>query len=341
MNKIILVSGNLDSANSYEYNNFLKPLENMGKEILTFDFIKTMNDCGREVMNQKLLSYVNEELPNLVIFVPQTDEFIPNIIDAIGKKTQTLAYFFDDMWRIDFSLFWSNHYNYITTSDINGVNKFKQAGHENVIYSPFACNTEIYKKKELTKVHDVSFVGSYNPYREWFINILKKNGINVKTWGLGWNTKMLSTEEMINVFNQSRINLNLSNNICWDIRYLVDSNRSIRKSINIWKQTYLATRQSDFKTVEQIKGRHFEINACGGFQLSYYVEGLEKFYDIGQEISIYNSPFDLVEKTKYFLQNEYERESIASSGYLRTQKMHSMEKRFHYIFEQINFLTNK
>ena len=105
MNTIILVSGNLNPTNSYEYHNFLKPLENMGKEVLTFDFKEIMNDCGREQMNQRLLSFVKENSADLVFFVPQTDEFIPKIIDAIGQHTLTLAYFYDDMWRIDFSRF--------------------------------------------------------------------------------------------------------------------------------------------------------------------------------------------------------------------------------------------
>ena len=341
MNRIILVLGNIDPTNSYEYHNFLKPLENLGNEVLTFDFKTIMNVFGREQMNNQLLDLVKETKPSLVIFVPHTDEFIPNIVDEIGRFSITLCYFFDDMWRIEFSRFWAKHFHFVTTSDVNGITKFKQVGHENVIYSPFACNTQVYIKKELPKIYDVTFVGGYNPYREWYINILKKEGINVKTWGLGWKTKMLSTEEMINVFNQSRINLNLSNNICWDIRYLVDTSRSIRKSINIWKQTYLASRQPDFKTVEQIKGRHFEINACGGFQLSYYVEGLENFFDIGQEISLYFSPEDLSQKIKYYLLHENELNLIALRGFQRTQQNHSMEKRFHHIFEQINYLKNK
>lgn len=336
MDKILLVAGNLDPAYSYEFHNFLKPLEKMGHKVLTFDFIKSMNDYGREVMNQKLLSYVIEELPNLVIFVPQTDEFIPNIIDAIGQQTVTLAYFFDDMWRIDFSRFWAQHFNFVTTSDVNGIKKFKEAGHENVIYSPFACNTDIYRKKNLPKIYDVTFVGGFNPYREWYINSLKKEGIDVNTWGIGWNTNMLSSEEMINVFNQSRINLNLSNNICWDIRYLLNNNRPLRKTLQIWKHSILAFRKSDFKTVEQVKGRHFEINACGGFQLSFYVEGLEKLYNIGEEISIYNSPYDLVQKVKFYLQNEDEREHIALHGLERTLREHQMKQRFENIFEQIN-----
>jgi len=340
--KIILVAGDLDPKKSYEFHNFLKPLEKMGNEVIPFDFIKILRVSGREKMNLKLLSFVKEHLPDMVIFIPQKDEFFPKTIDDVGKHSQTLGYFYDDMWRIKYSNFWASHFNFVTTSDIDGVKKFNEAGHTNVIYSPFSCNTEIYCNKNLPKLYDVSFVGGYSPHREWYINNLKKEGINVKVWGVGWGSKMLSSQDMINVFNQSRINLNLSNNICWDIRYLLDFNRSFKKTLHIWKQTFLARRKSDIKTVEQVKGRHFEINACGGFQLSYYVNGLEKLYNIGEEISLFFSPEDLVQKIKYFLKYENERELIASRGLNRTSKEHTMEKRFHFIIEQMKKLqTNK
>tara|TARA_B110000305_G_scaffold238005_1_gene302507 strand:+ start:731 stop:1246 length:516 start_codon:yes stop_codon:yes gene_type:complete len=171
---------------------------------------------------------------------------------------------------------------------------------------------------------------------------LKNEGINVKVWGNGWKSKMLSSEDMINVFNQSRINLNLSNNICWDIRYLFDFNRSFKKTLHIWKSTFLTIFKSDIKTVEQVKGRHFEINACGGFQLSYNVNGLDKLYNIDEEIALFYSPEDLVKKIKYYLKHEDERELIASHGLNRTSKEHTMEKRFHFIIEQMKKLqTNK
>ena len=335
MKNILLVAGPLDPIKSYEYNNFLKPLEKMGFVVVPFDFVVHMQQLGREAMNQHLLSVVKQEQSELVFFVPHTDQFIPEVIDEINQHTITLGYFFDDMWRIEYSCFWARHFNFVTTSDVNGVRKFKEAGFTNVIYSPFACNTDIYCNKELPKQYDVTFVGGYNPHREWYLNYLKKKGIDVQIWGTGWPSNTLSSEDMINVFNQSRINLNLSNSVCWDIRYLLTPYRSLVNTLHAWKHAFHATRQSDMKTVEQVKGRHFEINACGGFQLSYYVEGLERMYEIGEEIALFVSPEDLVEKIKYFLGHDDERESIAVRGFERTQQDHTMEKRFQHILGQI------
>lgn len=336
MKKVILVAGNLDPATSYEFHNFQEPLQKMRYSVLAFDFIEEMRSHGREEMNQKLLNIVKGHLPDIVIFVPHTDQFIPTIVDEIGQYAITLGYFFDDMWRIEYSRLWARHFKFVTTSDVNGVRKFGEAGFSNVIYSPFACNTDFYEKRDLHKKYDVSFVGGYHPYREWYLNILKNRGINVQIYGLGWGAaNMISSEDMINIFNQSRINLNLSNCVCWDIRFLFNPHRSIANIVRVWKRALIGLHRPDMKTVEQVKGRHFEINSCGGFQLSYYVEGLERMYSIGEEIALYVSPEDMIEKIHYYLEHENEREAIAKSGYERTLRDHTMKKRFIDLFSAI------
>jgi spore maturation protein CgeB len=146
---------------------------------------------------------------------------------------------------------------------------------------------------------------------------------------------MISSEDMINIFNQSRINLNLSNCFSWDIRYLISPFRPIKSTLRAWRQGMHAISRTDMKTVEQVKGRHFEINACGGFQLSYYVEGLERMYSIGEEIALFVSTDDLIEKTRYYLNHEEEREVIAKRGYERTLRDHTMGKRFADLFDTI------
>ncbi len=338
MKKIILVAGPLDPAKSYEYHNFQKPLGKLGHEVMPFDFVAVMRAHGREEMNRKLLATVKEYLPDIVIFVPHTDQFIPEIVDEIGRLAITLGYFFDDMWRIEYSRFWARHFNFVTTSDVNGLRKFRDAGFTNVIYSPFACNTDVYCKRNLPKLYDVTFVGQYDPHREWYINYLKRADIDVHVWGMGWPSSMINLEDMINIFNQSRINLNLSNCVSWDIRYLLTPFRAIKSTLRAWRQGMHSISRSDMKTVEQVKGRHFEINACGGFQLSYYVEGLERMYSIGKEITIFISPEDLLEKTRYYLKHEEEREAIANRGYARTRSDYTMGKRFQHIFGQLGLI---
>jgi spore maturation protein CgeB len=67
-------------------------------------------------------------------------------------------------------------------------------------------------------------------------------------------------------------------------------------------------------------------------QLSHYAEGLERSYSIGEEIVLYASPEDLIEKIRYYLKHEDEREAIARRGHERTLRDHTMKKRLQDIF---------
>ena len=336
MKKIIFVAGELNTVSSYEYQNFVKPLESLGYEVIQFDFIRHYREMGKTNMNNLLVEIVRNESPQLVFFIPITDQIIKEVIIEINKYAITLGYFYDDMWRVNYARYWTKYFNFITTSDINGLQKYKEAGITNVIYSPFACNPEVYSNMNLDKIYDITFIGEYHPQREWYINNLIKAGYNVQVWGNGWPKGRITHEHMVKIFNQSRINLNLSNSAFWDSRYLFTFKRSLKKTLNVWIDNYRATYASDRKTTEQIKARHFEINSCGGFQLSYYVEGLEKLYEIGNEITIFTSIEDLLYKVHFYLTNEAEREIVAKSGYNRTIKDHSTMQRLKSLLSNIN-----
>jgi len=251
------------------------------------------------------------------------------------EYSKTIVYYFDDVWRLDYSKFWAKHFTYATTSDINGVSRWTEAGCNNFIYSPFGCNHNFFIKKELEKVYDVSFVGGFHPYRAWVFKKLKKAGISVHAFGYGWPRGRIKFDEMIDIFNKSKINLNLSNNESWDIRYLLSPKNALKSQLRIFKNLAHIFFRKDTKVIEMVKARHFEINACGGFQLSFYVEGLEKHYNIGSEIAIYANVDDLIEKIKYYLKHVNERTAIAEQGYKRVIRDHTMEKRLAAIFNEV------
>lgn len=85
-----------------------------------------------------------------------------------------------------------------------------------------------------------------------------------------------------------------------------------------------------------INYRTFETTGCGTFLLTNYTPGLEKLFDIGKEIVIYENLEDLDQKVKYYLENEKEREEIALAGYNRSKNDHTYYERAKKIIEIIN-----
>ncbi len=201
--------------------------------------------------------------------------------------------------------------------------KYREIGLPNAIYFPFGCNEQIFRKLDVEKKYDVSFVGCWHPYREWLIERLRKAGISVEVAGYRWPRGEVDQEGMVRLFNESRINLNLSNSASWDARYLASSPRAF------------VNRLRSKKNIEQMKARMFEVNGCGAFQLTYYVEGLANCYDIDREIGVYADADDLVEKVRFYLDHAELRESIATAGYERTLNEHTFSMRFSNVFHRM------
>jgi len=337
--KIALVAMKYDYGDekrglSLDYYYFEEPLRDMGYNVVTFDFMGICKERGKDKMNELLLDLVREENPDLVLVVPYTDQFVPSIIDIISKEITSVIYFFDDVWRVEYSGFWSKHFTYATTSDINGMAKWKALGCNNFIYSPFGCNHRLFRKKKAAFKYDVSFVGGYHPYRAWIIQRLNEAGINAQAFGYGWPNGRLDFENMVDVFNQSKINLNISNNDSFDLKYLFSPMNSIKNKILVIFNMLRRLMRKDLKIKEMVKARHFEICASGGFQLSYSVEGLENLFRIGEELVIYESVEELIAKAKYYLQNEAERLSIAERGFKRAVNDHTMDLRLKKIIDE-------
>lgn len=299
--------GNPGRGLSAEENYFFHTLFSMGHEIIRFDPLEIMRLYGREQMNAMLLEAEYRFNPDIVFSVLFKNELDYETIQEITRRKHaiTVNWFCDDQWRFDnFSRFWGPHFDWVVTTAKSAIHKYNTAGIHNVILSQWACNHRLYYPMQLPKLYDVTFVGQPHGNRREIINQLRSAGLNVRVWGHGWKSGRVSQYQMVRIFNQSRINLNLSN-------------ASVPMS-------------------QQIKGRNFEIPGCGGFLLTNYVENLEEYYNINQEIVCFDQVDDLIDKARYYLTHEAERALIAEAGYRRTLLDHTFDARFIEILRIIN-----
>jgi spore maturation protein CgeB len=301
---------------SFEHTNFYDSLLNMGHHLIYFDFMTILQEQGSEEMNHRLWDTVVGERPDLLFCFLFRDELDKDVIKRISTDTDTttLNWFADDHWRFDaFSRYWAPRFNWVITTATSALPEYKAIGYDNVIKSQWACNHFLYKPCEGPLEYDVTFVGQVYGKRKRIIAKLKRAGIDADAWGFGWEKGRLSQKEMIKVFGQSKINLNLAT-----------ASRQGRLSFLPWK-----------RKTEQIKGRNFEVPGCGGFLLSGRADNLEEYYEIGKEIVCFENTKDLIEKARYYLADEEERSQIAEAGYQRTLREHTYEHRFNEIFSII------
>ena len=327
---------------SFEHYNFFDTFYNTGNEIIYFDYLDILKKTDKKNMNRLLYDLFLQEKPDMVFVFLFENELNQEIMDKISKsgRTITLCWFADDHWRFEnYSRYWASRFNWSVTTDINSVEKYKLTGNKNVILTQWGCNHFRYNVLDLPDACDTSFVGQKYGNREEVIDMIRDSGIEVHTRGQGWPMGRADQDEMIRIFNQTAVNLNIANasmGISSGLLSLLDRNLLYRPIVRrFWKKIRSVFLQGKMQPLRQIKGRNFEIPGCGGFLLTDYVPGLENYYNIGKDIICYNNIQDMIDKIEYFLKNENERQEIALRGYKVTCDRHTYVHRFNEIFKEV------
>ncbi len=144
--------------------------------------------------------------------------------------------------------------------------------------------------------YDVTFVGQKHGIRDVVVSQLRGAGITVHTWGHFWSPHKdhhgrPTCSEMVNVFNQSKVNLNLR----WCSR---DPNYG------------------------QVKGRDMELMGCGAFMVASQHTECDDFHEMytpDKEFAEYHLIDEMVEGIKYWLENDISRNAVAMNAYRKRQ----------------------
>lgn len=351
--------GRRNQGPSFEHYNFYDCLLQMGHDIVYFDFMTLMQEHGRSWMNNRLMEVAKLEKPDMMFTVLFTDEFdasvLRNVTEDVGITS--VNWFCDDHWRFErYSRLWAPCFRWVVTTAESALPKYAQMGYHNVIKSQWACNTFLYQRLNLPLEYDVTFIGQPYGQRRQVIEQLRHAGIHVRTWGQGWDEGRASQDEMIKIFNTSRINLNLT--ASYGANSDDEPEASSRKRHpfgQLFERIRLTTARKGCATgggqssttseptvseltghsTEQIKGRNFEVPGTGGFLLTQHAAHLEDYYEPGREVVSFHSTEEMIEKVRYYLTHDAERTAIAEAGYQRTLSSHTYQRRFNDIFAQI------
>jgi len=363
--------GRPEQGESFEHWNFYDPLVRMGHSLLYFDFMTLLGALGREGMNRRLLEVARAEKPEVMFTILFRDELDPDVVRRISRDTGTVTvnWFCDDAWRFDdFTRRWAPCFNWAVTTAGSALPRYERIGMRNVIRSQYACNHDLYRRLDLPPLYDVTFIGQPHGNRREIVETLRGAGLRVATWGQGWESGRLTQRQMIEVFNRSRINLNLANTSSPPptlgerargaalraaaatlrrvpgsaplrslgrrllFRRRPDRAGPARPSVRPLGQPLGDDALDGSPFPSQMKGRNFEVPGCGGFLLTDPALELERFYEPDREVAVFRSLRDLVEKARHYLAHEEERASIAAAGHARTLREHTYVHRFSEIF---------
>ena len=105
--------------------------------------------------------------------------------------------------------------------------------------------------------------------------------------------------EMPIIFNQSKINLNITM-------------KAIREGLSL---------------------RIFDVLGCGGFLITNYQAELADIFTLGEDLEVYTSIDELANKVEYYLEHEKEREEIARNGNAKVREFHNYPLRISQMIE--------
>lgn len=167
------------------------------------------------------------------------------------------------------------------------------------VFSPKLFCPAVNSKKDI----DVSFVGAMRgkKSRDVFSQALRDAGIALHLYGSGTEAGMVTKEDVIDIYRRSKINLNFTGS---SVATPLDGHLSINRR------------------VRQVKGRNTKIALCGSFVLSEYAAGLERLFEIGSEIAVFDDPDELVQKVRYFLAHHDIREQMAARAHARALRQY-------------------
>lgn len=85
---------------------------------------------------------------------------------------------------------------------------------------------------------------------------------------------------------------------------------------------------------DDINMRTFEVMASGSFLLTNWIPTIEELFVDGKHLVLYKTFDEMVDKIKYYLRHDDERERIAQAGYEEVMARHTIQHRVNRILEE-------
>ncbi|NUU60324.1 CgeB family protein [Paenibacillus agri] len=278
-------------------------------------------------VRQNLVELAGADHPDLVIVLDGMDLPLEQINVLRGSGIRTAIWLTDDPYYTDFTLKIVLHYDYVFTLERNCIDFYKGLGCQQVHYLPFGVHREHYHPTTTRSPiqRDISFIGSaywnrVNFFREILPDLMQYNTVINGIW---WDRlpeapqygerieigKWMSPQETALAYSGSKIVINLHRS-------------HIDEDVN--------NNSLGIKAVSP-NPRTFEIAASGTLQLCDARDDMGNFYKPGEEIETFASPKEMMDKIRFYLTHEEERQEIVLRAYERTLKEHTYTKRLNQL----------
>jgi len=172
-----------------------------------------------------------------------------------------------------------------------------QLGCRSICLGNVISKHDFYPIDRIKKDIDVSFYGGPKKERKDFLTFLGRQNVGLQCFGDSFGGVRLSQTELNQVINRSKIGLAFNK-----YGYVDDKIRMPR----------------NFILSRAITGHNFEYILCRTFVLAESIDNFDRFFSEGREIVTFDGKSDLLDKIRYYLEHETEREQIAHAAFEKT-----------------------
>lgn len=269
-------------------------------------------------------AYVKQQSPAVILVIGFVYKYLrPSFLLSIKRKYNVRLFLYDTdscnlySKRREFIFFIENElpvYDEIFSFSKVTTRFFKDTRKLNASFLPFGAK-ELILPEHIKQDIDVLFVGSGDLRRVFILETIRSH---VKIYGDRWsrNYPLMSDELKARVIDRS----------VWgeQLHQLLFSSKIV---LNI-------TRSPFYGAETGVNLRIFEALAAGAFLLTDYCDELAELFVIGEEIEVFRSSAELVEKVEYYLANPEKRLEIARRGHQKFLELYTWDS-------NASFLTKK
>ena len=100
---------------------------------------------------------------------------------------------------------------------------------------------------------------------------------------------------------------------------------TVYEEAKIYQSALIGISYSHFDYDRYWSDRLIKMMGCGLFCLSHKYTGIEKDFEIGKHLDVFNNNLELIEKIDYYLNNNEKRQEIAQNGYELASTTHTWD----------------
>jgi spore maturation protein CgeB len=189
-------------------------------------------------------------------------------------------------------------YDFIFTTKVYNLEELKTIGAKETVLMLDSYDEKNHLPLELsiedrkTYQGEVGFIGSFEEDRAQKILYLAEHGVVVNIWGNGWSNWLGKHKNLV-----------IKNKMLFEKEYT--------KAICATKINLCFLRKMNR---DEVTSRSVEIPACGGFMLGERTNRHLDFFEEGKEAEFFSSNEEMLNKVKFYMNNEELRKNIALAG---------------------------